>query len=139
MWLSVITLLWFQMYKFYCPVKKKRYTIPPVGTDVHIQQDVHQKDLNLCLRSHETDINFFARCFFAPVFSPCSTWVQYWVTFLGWKKHNLSCFYLWPSIYYNTYQNLINIYFISNKQSFYQFENQTKRVKYNWRKSFFNP
>ena len=34
---------------FYCPLRKKRYIIFPEGRDVHNQQHVDQKDLNLCL------------------------------------------------------------------------------------------
>ena len=33
----------------YCHLRKKRFIILPKGTDVHIQQHIHQKDLNLCL------------------------------------------------------------------------------------------
>ena len=33
------------------PTQKKRYSILPEGTDVHIQQDIHQKDLKLSLTS----------------------------------------------------------------------------------------
>ena len=33
----------------YCPLKKKRSNFYPEGTDVHIQQYIHQKDLNLYL------------------------------------------------------------------------------------------
>ena len=34
---------------FYCLLRKKRCTLLPDGTDVRIQQHIHQKDLNLCL------------------------------------------------------------------------------------------
>ena len=35
---------------FYCSLKKReRHTILPEGTDVHIQQHIHQKDLNIRL------------------------------------------------------------------------------------------
>ena len=33
----------------YCPFRKKRCALLPEGTDVHIQQHIHQKDLNFCL------------------------------------------------------------------------------------------
>ena len=33
----------------YYPLGKKRHNILPEGTDVHIQQHIHQKDLNLFL------------------------------------------------------------------------------------------
>ena len=36
---------------FYCPLRKESYTIPPEGTDVHILQHTHQKDLKLYLTS----------------------------------------------------------------------------------------
>ena len=41
-----VNLLWCT---FYCVPRKKRCTLPSEGTDVHIQQYNHQKDLNLCL------------------------------------------------------------------------------------------
>ena len=44
-----VNLLWCQVCTFYCPLKKKNYTLLPEGTDVHIQQHIRQKDLNLCL------------------------------------------------------------------------------------------
>ena len=44
-----MNLLWCQICTFYCPLKKNRFIILPKGTDVHIQQHIHQKDLNLCL------------------------------------------------------------------------------------------
>ena len=44
-----LDLLWCQVCTFYCPLRKKRFIILPKGTDVHIQQHIHQKDLNLCL------------------------------------------------------------------------------------------
>ena len=34
---------------FYCFPRKKRCTFLPEGTDIHIQQHNHQKDLNPCL------------------------------------------------------------------------------------------
>ena len=48
-----VNLLWCQECTFYCPLRKRRYTIIPEGTDVHIQQQIHQKDLNLCLTSYD--------------------------------------------------------------------------------------
>ena len=33
------------------PLRKKRYTLLSEGTDGHIQQHIHQKDLNLCIAS----------------------------------------------------------------------------------------
>ena len=41
--------LWFQVLRFYCPFRKKRCALFHEGKDVHIQQHIHQKDLNLCL------------------------------------------------------------------------------------------
>ena len=32
--------------------QEEEYTIFPMGTDVHIQQHIHQEDLNLCLTLH---------------------------------------------------------------------------------------
>ena len=46
---SSVNLLWCQLCTFYCPIKKKRCTVLHKGIDVHIQQHIHQKDLNLCL------------------------------------------------------------------------------------------
>ena len=46
---SSVNLLWCQMCTFYCPLRQKRCTLLPKGTDEHIQQHIHQKDLNLCL------------------------------------------------------------------------------------------
>ena len=37
---------------FYCSLRKKRCTLLYKGTDVHIQQHIHQKYLNLCLLLH---------------------------------------------------------------------------------------
>ena len=37
------------VYIFIVPSKRERHTILPDGTDVHIQQHIHQKDLNICL------------------------------------------------------------------------------------------
>ena len=48
-----MNLLWCQVSTFYCPLREKRYTILPEGTYVHIQQHIHQKDLNLCLASYD--------------------------------------------------------------------------------------
>ena len=45
--------LWCQVCTFHCPLGKKRYIILPEGRDVHIQQHIHQKDLNLCLTSYD--------------------------------------------------------------------------------------
>ena len=44
-----VNLLWCQECTFCCPLRKKRCTLLPEATDVHIQQQIHQKDLNLCL------------------------------------------------------------------------------------------
>ena len=44
-----VNLLCCQMCTFYCPLRKKRCTLLPEGTDVPIQQYIYQKDLNLCL------------------------------------------------------------------------------------------
>ena len=44
-----VNLLWCQVCTFYWPLRKKRFIILPKGTCVHIQQHIHQKDLNLCL------------------------------------------------------------------------------------------
>ena len=44
-----VNLLWCQLCTFYCPFRKKRYTLISKGKDVHIQQHIRQKDLNLCL------------------------------------------------------------------------------------------
>ena len=44
-----VNLLWCQVCTFYCPLRIKRCTLLPKGTDVHIKQRIHQKDLNLCL------------------------------------------------------------------------------------------
>ena len=46
---SSANLVWCQVSTFYCPLRKKRCTLLPEGTDVHIQQHIHKKDLNLCL------------------------------------------------------------------------------------------
>ena len=40
------------MSRFYCPLKR-RDTFLPEGIDVHIQQHIYQKDLNLCLTSYD--------------------------------------------------------------------------------------
>ena len=45
----LVGFLWCQVRTFYSPLRKKRYTLLPEGTDVHIQQHIHQKDLILCL------------------------------------------------------------------------------------------
>ena len=50
-----VNLLWCQLCKFYCPLRKKRFTLLPEGTDVHIQQYIHQKDLNLCVPRYYHD------------------------------------------------------------------------------------
>ena len=44
-----VNLQWCQVCTFYCPFRKKWCTVLPEGTDKHIQQHIHQKDLNLCL------------------------------------------------------------------------------------------
>ena len=44
-----LNLLWCQLCTFYCPLRKKRYTFVAEGTDVHMEQHIHQKELNLCL------------------------------------------------------------------------------------------
>ena len=44
-----VNLLWCQVCTFYCHLRKKRSILLPEGTDVHIRQHIHQKDLNLCL------------------------------------------------------------------------------------------
>ena len=45
-----VNLLCCQECTFYCTLWKKRCTLLPDGTDKHIQQHIHEKDLNLCLR-----------------------------------------------------------------------------------------
>ena len=44
-----MNLLWCQVYTFYYLLSKKMSTLLPEGTDVHIQQHIHQKHFNLCL------------------------------------------------------------------------------------------
>ena len=44
-----VSLVWCQVCTFYCPLRKKRCTLLPEGKNVHIKQQIHQKDLNLCL------------------------------------------------------------------------------------------
>ena len=44
-----VNLPWCQVCTFYCPLRKKRCTLLPEGKDVHIQQHIHQRDLNLFL------------------------------------------------------------------------------------------
>ena len=51
-----MNLLWCQVFRFYCTLRKNItfYSVHvavalPEGKDVHIQQHIHQKDLNLCL------------------------------------------------------------------------------------------
>ena len=44
-----VNLPWCQECMFYCATRKKRYTILPEGTDIHIQQHNCRKDLNPCL------------------------------------------------------------------------------------------
>ena len=46
------------VYRFYCPFKKKRCTPLPKGTEVHIQQHIHEKDLHLCL-----PLNYYGKFF----------------------------------------------------------------------------
>ena len=36
------------VYILYCPLRKKRFTFLSEGTNVRIQQRIHQKNLNLC-------------------------------------------------------------------------------------------
>ena len=47
-----MNLLWCQVCKFYC-LTGKRGTILPEEADVHIQQPIRQKDLNLYLASFD--------------------------------------------------------------------------------------
>ena len=44
-----VNLPWYQECIFYCAPRKKRYTLLPEGTDIHIQQHSRQKDLNPCV------------------------------------------------------------------------------------------
>ena len=44
-----VNLLWCQEYIFYCATRKRRYTLLLEGTDIHSQQQNHQKRLNSCL------------------------------------------------------------------------------------------
>ena len=44
-----VNLLWCQECTFYFPLRTSRCILLPDGTDVHIQQHIHQKYLNLCL------------------------------------------------------------------------------------------
>ena len=44
-----LNLLWCQLCIFYCPLRKKRCTLLPEDLDVHIQQHIQQKNLNLFL------------------------------------------------------------------------------------------
>ena len=44
--------IWCKVCRFFCSLRKKSYAIPLKGTDVHIQQLIHQKDLNICLPSY---------------------------------------------------------------------------------------
>ena len=44
-----VNLLWSQLCTFYSCLRKKRCTLLAEGKDVHTQQHIHQKDLNLCL------------------------------------------------------------------------------------------
>ena len=46
----VLVCLWI-----YCAPRKKSYTVLPEGTDIHIQQHNHQKDLNICLSLYYYD------------------------------------------------------------------------------------
>ena len=48
---SSVNLLWCQLCTFYCPLRKKSCPLLPEVTNVHIQQIIHQKYLNLCLPS----------------------------------------------------------------------------------------
>ena len=47
-----VKLLCGQECIFYCAPRKKRYTLLPEGTDIHIQQQNHQKNLHLCLSQY---------------------------------------------------------------------------------------
>ena len=47
-----VNFLWCQECRFYFPLTKKWCALLPEGTDIHIQQHIHQKDLNLCLPLH---------------------------------------------------------------------------------------
>ena len=50
--INITKCLWIQLQKTkISPAQKKRYSILPECTDVHIRQDIHQKDLNLSLTS----------------------------------------------------------------------------------------
>ena len=43
-----LNLLWCQECTFYCAPRKKRYTFFSKGSDVHIQQPNHQKNISPC-------------------------------------------------------------------------------------------
>ena len=45
---SSVYLLWCRVCTFYCDLRKKRSTLLPEGRYVHIERQIHQKDLNLC-------------------------------------------------------------------------------------------
>ena len=45
---SSVNLLWYHVCAFYCSLRKKSSSLLPEGTDVHIQQHIHQKYSNLC-------------------------------------------------------------------------------------------
>ena len=49
LYLKNLTCLSFCQSTCYSPLRKKRCTLLPGGTDVYIQRHIHQKDLNLCL------------------------------------------------------------------------------------------
>ena len=79
---SSVNLLWCQVCTFYFPHRKKRYTIVPRGIDVHIQQQIHQKDLNLCPTSYyyakvivelEKNTNKEFSCVMVFIMTPSST------------------------------------------------------------------
>ena len=44
-----VNLLWCQVCTFYCPLIKMRCNLLPEDKDVHIQEQIHQKGLNLPL------------------------------------------------------------------------------------------
>ena len=44
-----VNLLWWQVCTFYCPLIKMRCNLLPDDIDVHIQEHIHQKGLNLPL------------------------------------------------------------------------------------------
>ena len=87
-----VNLMWFQECIFYCAPIKKRFTLLPEGTDIHIQQHSYLKDLNPCL-----SLNIMA------------------TSLLNWKitqTRNLTVFkvfVIWPSSIWNSYLFLISV------------------------------